>query len=243
MARLPDAVARAADGFRLRLESLRPLGRRSGATWSDGHVVLRVGERVASELPAMAAAAGHVPRPARARPARRGGPVGEGPGRPAGEVAFESPRGGAAAGHACGALHDALAQVPCPPGLRDAPGARSGERRLLHLDLHPVNVLVDDDGAPTGVIDWANTAGGAPELDRARTWTLLTLDPAVRELEDKRGWKALADAWLQAGRLQTLSGPARRWACQFMLEDLAARHTRAELAHVRRAMRLAGAER
>ncbi len=119
---------------------------------------------------------------------------------------------------------------------------RPRERRLLHLDLHPFNVLVDDDGAPTGVIDWANAAGGDPELDRARSWSLLTLDPAVRALEDNRGWMALVDQWLRAGRMDTLSGPARRWACQFMLEDLAARHTGAELALVRHAMRLAGGE-
>ena len=152
---------------------------------------------------------------------------------------MDSPVGAAAAGRACGELHDALAAVACPPGVRDAPGADGRERRLLHLDLHPFNVLVDDDGEPTGVIDWANAAGGDPELDRARTWSLLTLDPAARELAGDPGWATLADEWLQAGRMHTLSAAARIWACSFMLADLAARHTRAELAHIRQAMRLA----
>ena len=38
------------------------------------------------------------------------------------------------AGGACGALHDALAEVVCPPGVWDAPGAECRERRLLTLD-------------------------------------------------------------------------------------------------------------
>ena len=138
--------------------------------------------------------------------------------------------------------HDALAAVVCPVGLRDAPGADCSERRLLHLDLHPFNVLVDDDGEPTAVIDWANAAGGDPELDRARTWSLLRLDPAARALDDNPGWVALTDHWLKAGRMHDLSASARMWACEFMLADLAARHTDAELAHVRHAMELAGAQ-
>ena len=38
--------------------------------------------------------------------------------------------------------------------------------------------------------------------------------------------------------VHVLSAPARIWACGFMLADLATRHTRAELAHIRHAMRL-----
>ena len=159
------------------------------------------------------------------------------PGSPAGELALNSPERAAAAGRACGALHDALADVACPPGVRDAPGADGSERRLLHLDLHPFNVLVDDDGEPTGVIDWANAAAGDPELDRARTWSLLTLDPAARDLGNDPGWATLTDHWLEVARTDALSASARSWACRFMLEDLAARHTPAELAHIRHAMR------
>jgi aminoglycoside phosphotransferase (APT) family kinase protein len=111
-----------------------------------------------------------------------------------------------------------------------------------HLDLHPFNVLVDDDGEPTGVIDWANAAGGDPELDQARTWSLLTLDPAVRELADNPRWAALTEHWLHAARMDAVSASARIWACRYMLADLAARHTPAELVHVRHAMRLAGVQ-
>ena len=234
---------RAAVGFGLQPERLRALGGRSGSAWSDGEVVLRVGERVAEEALAATAAAGHLPVPRVLDQLELDG-IGavlleRVPGRPAGELAMDSPVRAAAAGRACGELHDALADVACPPGVRDVPGADCCERRLLHLDLHPFNVLVDDDGEPTGVIDWANAAAGDPELDRARTWSLLTLDPAARELGQKPGWATLTDHWLQAGRMHALAASARSWACRFMLTDLAARHTQEELAHVRHALRLA----
>jgi Phosphotransferase enzyme family len=240
MARISGAVLRAALGLGLEPDKLRPLGGRSGSAWSDGHVVLRVGERVACEALAVAAAAGHLPVPQVLDQLELDGTsavlLERVPGRAAGELALDSPVRGEAAGRACGALHDALAEAACPPGLRNAPGADCSERRLLHLDLHPFNVLVDDDGKPTGVIDWANAAGGDPELDRARTWSLLTLDPAAQELRDNPGWVALIEHWLQAGRMHALSAAARTWACRFMLADLAPRHTGAELAHVRHAM-------
>src|SRR5687767_9983471 len=214
MALAPDVVVQAAVEFGLEPERLRPLGGASGSAWSDGDVVLRVGERVADEVLAAAAAAGHVPVPRTlGRLELRG--VGavlleRVPGRPAGELALASPLTAAAAGRACGALHDALAEVACPPGLRDAPGAHGSKRRLLHLDLHPFNVLVDDDGRPTGVIDWANAAGGDPELDRARTWSVLTLDPAARALEDHAGWRELIEHWLQAARMHEVGRAAKR---------------------------------
>jgi hypothetical protein len=240
MAAIPDAVARAAAGFGLEPARLRPLGGASGSAWSDGDAVLRVGARVADEVRAASAAAAHVPVPRVLGWLELDG-IGAVllerlPGRPAGELARESPERAAAAGSACGALHDALARVACPPGLRDAPGTDGGERRLLHLDLHPFNVLVDDAGEPTGVIDWANAAAGDPELDRARTWSVLTLDPAARELSADPGWAALRDHWLGAARMHDLSAAARSWACRFMLDDLGARYSRAELAHIRDAL-------
>jgi hypothetical protein len=237
---LPHAVARAADGFGLDPTRLRRLGGRSGSAWSDGHVVLRVGDRVASEVLAASAAADRLPVPRVLDRLELDGVsaalLERVPGRPAGELAIDNPSRAAAAGRACGALHDALADVAGPSGLRDAPGAPSGERRLLHLDLHPFNVVVDDDGEPTGVIDWANAAAGDPELDRARTWSLLTLDPSARALVDNQGWVALTERWLEAGRLHELSDSARMWACEFMLADLAGRHADAQLAHIRRAV-------
>jgi Ser/Thr protein kinase RdoA (MazF antagonist) len=179
--------------------------------------VLRVGENVACEVLTMSAAAGHVPVPRILDRLELDGVsavlLERLPGRAAGQLALESPVRAAATGRACGALHGALAEVAGPRGLRDAPRSDGNERRLLHLDLHPFNVLVDDDGEPTGAIDWANAAVGDPELDRARTWSLLMLDPAARELEDNPGWVALRDHWLHAAGLHALPAAARSWAC------------------------------
>jgi hypothetical protein len=130
MAAIPAAVARAAAGFGLEPERLRPLGGASGSAWSDGDAVLRVGARVAGEVLAASAAAGHVPVPRVLGRLELDGVsavlLERVPGRPAGELARDGPEVAAAAGRACGALHAALAQVACPPGLRDAPGTGGG---------------------------------------------------------------------------------------------------------------------
>jgi aminoglycoside phosphotransferase (APT) family kinase protein len=55
-------------------------------------------------------------------------------------------------------LHDRLHEIPF-----------EGER-LLHLDLHPENVLLSA-GGPV-VIDWTNARAGDPGLDLALTWVI-----------------------------------------------------------------------
>jgi aminoglycoside phosphotransferase (APT) family kinase protein len=63
-------------------------------------------------------------------------------------------------------LHEALHAIDAPEGL-----AAHGEGdRLLHLDLHPENVIL----SPLGpvVIDWANSRRGHAALDVALTWVI-----------------------------------------------------------------------
>jgi aminoglycoside phosphotransferase (APT) family kinase protein len=50
-----------------------------------------------------------------------------------------------------------------------APAGAGG--RLLHLDLHPLNVLMTGSGPV--VIDWSTAAGGDPIVDVAMTWVLM----------------------------------------------------------------------
>lgn len=66
-------------------------------------------------------------------------------------------------------LHQALHCLPAPPWVADAP-CGSGDR-LLHMDLHPLNVLM----APGGpvVIDWPNAVRGDPAVDVTLTWVLI----------------------------------------------------------------------
>ena len=57
-------------------------------------------------------------------------------------------------------LHERLHTIPAP----DGGGA------LLHLDLHPENVILSPDGPV--VLDWTNARGGEPALDVALAWVI-----------------------------------------------------------------------
>lgn len=80
-------------------------------------------------------------------------------------------------------LHRRLHDLPAPPGL---PSAGVPGDRLLHRDLHPLNVLMPE-GGPV-VIDWANCAAGDPAYDVADTWVLF----ATAEVPGSRWDRALA---------------------------------------------------
>ena len=64
-------------------------------------------------------------------------------------------------------LHEELHEIPAPPQLPKL----GGGKRLLHLDLHPDNVILSAAG-PT-VIDWTNAHRGDPAFDVALTWVIL----------------------------------------------------------------------
>lgn len=65
-------------------------------------------------------------------------------------------------------LHRRLHAIEAPDGL----AAPFGEgRSLLHLDLHPRNVLLGPDGPM--VIDWANARRGPGAADVAMTWIIM----------------------------------------------------------------------
>ena len=82
-------------------------------------------------------------------------------------------------------LHDRLQDIPAPPGLRNALGR--GER-ILHLDLHPGNVMLTA-GGPV-VIDWTNASAGPPGADVAMTYLIMDtadVDAAPRWLRPAIG--------------------------------------------------------
>lgn len=66
-------------------------------------------------------------------------------------------------------LHERLHEIPAPSWLRDAPCG--GGDRLIHLDLHPLNVMLTANGPV--VIDWPNASRGDGNTDVALTWVLL----------------------------------------------------------------------
>lgn len=70
-----------------------------------------------------------------------------------------------------------------PPRLSQDP-----EDRILHLDLHPENVMLTPQGAV--VIDWSTAGEGPPALDRAMSSLILaqvSLDPSFAAGERVRG--------------------------------------------------------
>jgi aminoglycoside phosphotransferase (APT) family kinase protein len=65
-------------------------------------------------------------------------------------------------------LHRRLHRIEAPESLRAFPVAG---RSVLHLDLHPGNVMLSPDGPV--VIDWTNVARGDGAADVALTWMIL----------------------------------------------------------------------
>jgi tRNA A-37 threonylcarbamoyl transferase component Bud32 len=82
--------------------------------------------------------------------------------------AVDDPEGIAGHGRELARLHAQLHQIVAPDWL--SRGAAGEGDRLLHRDLHPLNVILGDDGPM--VIDWANATGGDPAYDVADTWVL-----------------------------------------------------------------------
>lgn len=72
-------------------------------------------------------------------------------------------------------LHGAVHGVPAPGWLDGVPldDPSVAGTALLHLDLHPENVLLSAEGPV--VIDWSNAARGAAEVDVADAWLVMSV--------------------------------------------------------------------
>ncbi|GGP69833.1 hypothetical protein GCM10010185_48430 [Saccharothrix coeruleofusca] len=81
----------------------------------------------------------------------------------------------AALGRQLAELHRGLDEVPAPDFV-------PGEGGLLHLDLHPGNVVLGPEGPV--VVDWADAARGDRRVDVALSW----LAVAVAPLRPLRRW-------------------------------------------------------
>lgn len=66
-------------------------------------------------------------------------------------------------------MHHRLHEIPAPEWM--APLLDGGGDRVIHLDLHPQNVLLSPDGPV--LIDWTNAARGDGPTDVAMTWVLI----------------------------------------------------------------------
>jgi aminoglycoside phosphotransferase (APT) family kinase protein len=66
-------------------------------------------------------------------------------------------------------LHLQLHEIEAPDFLPPSPAGKGD--KVLHLDLHPLNVMVGPKGAM--VIDWPNARRGDPSIDVALAWVLM----------------------------------------------------------------------
>ena len=71
-------------------------------------------------------------------------------------------------------LHERLHEIVAPETL---PAAGPGDK-LLHLDLHPDNVILSPAGPV--VLDWTNARRGEPALDVALTWVIAATSAGLR---------------------------------------------------------------
>jgi aminoglycoside phosphotransferase (APT) family kinase protein len=113
------------------------------------------------------------------------------------------------------ALETALAALP------------QRKEALLHLDFHPLNVMVNGDQI-AGVIDWTNAHAGDPRADFARTYTILRIDPSIPDTVDFRRMRHLLTRAWRHGYMQAAGTPGEialffAWAGLLMIRDLSPR--------------------
>ena len=131
------------------------------------------------------------------------------------------------------ALHDQLHQIAAPEGLPQPFGAAEG---ILHLDLHPGNVMLTPSGPV--VIDWTNAAAGPAGADAAMAYLIM----ASGDLDAVPWWLRPAAAILRRVLLRRFRaavrddpGPYLAQVARYRLADVNVRP--AEAARLRRLSR------
>jgi len=99
---------------------------------------------------------------------------------------------------------------------------------LLHLDWHPLNLLVDEAVERIcGIVDWDNARRGHPLLDVARTHSMLTFAPSLTGSAARRSaLHDYRDGWVEGygPAAGTIPAPCHLWAGRVMLADLERRY-------------------
>ena len=146
-------------------------------------------------------------------------------------------------GVAFGRMQAAVHAIPAPPEMQasswiewagDEPELKarlyklaSPKNQLLHLDYHPLNVMVMD-AQISGVLDWANARAGDPRADFARTFAILRVSPyggnnllmvAIRHILE-RAWR---HGYVTAGGSIDDMALFYAWAGASMIRDLSPR--------------------
>ena len=113
-------------------------------------------------------------------------------------------------------LQKQLARIAAPPWLLASTADHERTASVLHLDLHPMNVLMSRRHGPI-VIDWANAAGGPAGFDAALSYvTIAAFDPG--NTRDRMGQKTFVEAFRRF-RGASLIAPYVGVACDHRLAD------------------------
>jgi tRNA A-37 threonylcarbamoyl transferase component Bud32 len=123
------------------------------------------------------------------------------------DLTGRQPSGASAHAALLARLHRRLHEIDAPEGL---PSVGEGGR-LLHLDLHPANVIVSSTGPV--VVDWTNARCGASGFDVAVTWVI----GATSTGQGRIGTSFLHHFLSHFGYSEVL--PALRTAAEYRLVD------------------------
>jgi len=88
-------------------------------------------------------------------------------------------------------LHERVHAIPAPEGIR--PCGLPGDR-LLHLDLHILNIVWTPDGPV--LLDWANARSGPAAADVAMSWLLHGAGSADESRQVRVLRRTFLEAWL-----------------------------------------------
>jgi aminoglycoside phosphotransferase (APT) family kinase protein len=112
-------------------------------------------------------------------------------------------------------LQRALAEVPAPDWML-ATGVAPGNDSVLHLDLHPMNVMITD-GGPV-IIDWSNAAGGPAGFDAALSYVAMATYE-VDSSPDRAAQRAFVSLFLRFRGGRRMIDPYLAAACDHRLAD------------------------
>ena len=96
-------------------------------------------------------------------------------------------------------LHDQLHQIDAPAGLWQF----GSGGQVLHMDLHPANVMLTADGPV--VIDWSNGCAGEGGVDVAMAYLIM----ASSEVDGLPSWLMPVIGWLRRGFLRRFLAAVR----------------------------------
>ena len=113
-------------------------------------------------------------------------------------------------------LQRKLAKIPAPDWMLAPTAAPGHPESVLHLDLHPMNVILSKRHGPV-VIDWTNAAGGPAAFDAALTYVEIATFETT-STRDRIGQRVFIESFKRFRRAEHFDAYLRP-ACDHRLAD------------------------